>query len=70
MPKRCFPSLLVFFSPFALLAAKIICFLDYLNHNGVYEKNNERATVASHGYNIFIILFNFYLHYHVFMKKG
>ena len=70
MPKRCFPSLLVFFSPFALLAAKIIYFLDYLNHNGVYEKNNERATVASHGYNIFIILFNFYLHYHVFMKKG
>ena len=70
MPKMCFQSLLVFSSPFALQAAKIICFLDYLNHSGVYEKNNERATVASHGYNIFIILFNFYLHYHVFMKKG
>ena len=66
MPKRCFQSLLVFSSPFALLRL----FLDYLNHNGVYEKNNERATVASHGYNIFIILINFYLHYHVFMKKG
>ena len=38
MPKRCFQSLLVFSSPFALLAAKIICFLDYLDHNGVYEK--------------------------------
>ena len=71
MPKRCFQSLLVFSSPFALLAAKIICFfLDYLNHNGVYEKNNERATVASHGYNIFIILIHFYLHYLLFMKKG
>ena len=56
MPKRCFPSLLVFFSPFALLAAKIICFLDYLNHNGVYEKNNERATVASHGYSIYLFI--------------
>ena len=49
-------------------------FLDYLNHNGIM-KNDERTTVASHGYSIylftyFIILFNFSLHYHVFMKKG
>ena len=31
-------------------------FLDYLNHNGVYEKNNERATVASHGYSIYLFI--------------
>ena len=35
-------------------------FLDYLNHNGIM-KNDERTTVASHGYSIYLFILSSFL---------